>query len=129
MATGIDIPDPAARGQTDVPDPTGFLGGGVGLRCHGSIRCLIRNLRRQRRIAKEDVATIFETNPECLADEQRREAAAIDEQIARDLAGRRREHTLNVTRFGLIDLDDIRQHMPYTELPDAVPRKERSELA
>src|SRR5262249_44699384 len=37
-------------------------------------------------------------------------------------------HTLDVAGCVLIHLNDVRQHMPHTELLGAVPREERSEL-
>ena len=129
MAARVDVADAAAGRQTDVPGPARFLRGGDGLRGHRSIGRVERHLHGERRIAKEDVAAILEADAEGLADEQRREAAAIDEQVAGDLAGLPRQHALDIARLTLFDLHDVREHMADAELFGTMFREERRELA
>ena len=129
MPTRVDVPDTPSCWQADVPDPTRILRGSDGLRRHRVVRRFVRNLRRQSRIAKQNVAAIFEANAQGLAEEQGGEAAAVDEEVARDLARLLGGHTADVTGFRLIDLRDIRENVAHAQLLGAVLREERGEFA
>src|SRR5262249_42586951 len=72
---------------------------------------------------------IFESNAERLADEKRREATAVYEEVTRNVSGLPRRETLDITRFVLVDLDDVRPDVADAELFRAVPREEGGELA
>ena len=82
MAAGIDIADAAARRQADVPDPARRLGGRDGVRGHGRVGAVVGHLHRQRGIAEQNVAAVLETHAQRLAQQQGREAGAVDEQVA-----------------------------------------------
>ncbi len=71
----------------------------------------------------------LEGHTEGLADEQGREAAAVDEQITSNRPGLSRHHALDVTGLALFDFGDVRQHMAHAELLRAVLGEVRRELA
>src|SRR5438132_896356 len=112
MPTRIDMTDAAAAWQSDIPDPTG------GLRCGDSLagdrrrRVFVRHLDRHRRVAEKHVAAVLERNVQLLADQKRAEAAAVDEQIAFNLAGLLGDDAADVAVFGEGGVLDIRENMP-----------------
>ncbi len=60
-----------------------------------------RHLHGERGIAEEDIAALLEPDAEGLADQQRREAAAVDEEVAEDLPGLLGQHALDVAGLGV----------------------------
>ena len=103
VPTGIDVAHAPPRRQADVPGPAGVVCGGDGVRGHGRIGCVERHLHGERRVAEQDVGAGLEGHTERLADEQSRETAAVDEQIAGNGPGLPRDDTFDVTGLALFD--------------------------
>ena len=120
---------PRRVGKSDIPDPA------RGLRARNRLRgdrrgvVCVGHLHRQRGVAEKHVAAIFEWHAERLADEQRLETRAVDEQVAFDLARLHGVETADIAVLGEIHATHVGEHMPHTELLAAMLLQERRELA
>src|SRR6516165_4023809 len=99
------------------------------VRGQGRIRRRIRYLHGESGIAEEHVTAGLEADTQSLAEEQRRETTAVDEQIAGNRPRLAREHALDVAGLALFDLCDVRQDVAHAKLLGAVLREEGCELA
>ena len=81
------------------------------------------------RVAEQHVAALLERHAERLADEQRLEAGAIDEQIAFDLARLLGVEAADVAVLREVDAPHVGEHVAHAELLAAMPLQERRELA
>ncbi len=99
------------------------------MRSHRSVRRVVRDLNGQGRVAEQDIAAVLEAHPQRLAQKERREPGAIDEQISRDLTGLVGEDRLDIAAFALVDARHVCQHVANPEFGRAMLLQERGELA
>ena len=125
---GIDAADAAAARQADVPNPARGVRGSDGLRRDRAAR-RDRHLRRERAIVEQYVAAVDPFDAEMAADQQRRMAAAIDEQVAVDVAMLPRRDRRDAALAVALDAGDMIGDMPDAQPLHRVRCQQRGELS
>jgi hypothetical protein len=109
---GEDVAGAAPVAQADVPDPAGGERGRRRVGAHVLLRLLVvGHPHRDRAVAQQPVLVALERHAERLADQDAREAGAVDEEVGLDALAALGLHGGDVAALGLLDLRDVVDHV------------------
>mmetsp|Transcript_23365 Transcript_23365/g.55532 ORF Transcript_23365/g.55532 Transcript_23365/m.55532 type:complete len:559 (-) Transcript_23365:2099-3775(-) len=112
VGAAVDIAVAAARGQRDLPRPAMAQRGGHGLR---GDRAVQRCRHRDRRVIEEVLGKRDERRAQGLADQQRRKAGAVDEEVGGQGLPVVKQQAGDVARF--VQLDPVDMALQVADAP------------